>query len=261
MIRIPFDRCTIFTTLNFEQIIARLESAIYHPSNRSARDDEQESQSQHYYGQIRTFRFLATRIIGHKSAHLPLCWSPTIEGNIKALPQGYQISLSVNLQNLTFVLLLTCLGALFTEICAVCDRASMHIEDNGVKGLAISLLLYLAAICHLYFSSWQTIRFLQTLFAERLTGITKIGSAARPTRWIPDLPSVVPATRSATDCIGQNLPALSHLSKVDTLPSHDDGEMFTDNSHGLPSTPVIETEEKWLPQRTRSRSFSSGKFK
>jgi hypothetical protein len=254
MIKIPFDRCVIFTTLDFEQIIARLESAIYHPSNRSARDDGEESQPQCYYGQIRTFRFLATRIIGHKYAHLPLCLSPTIEGNIKALPQGYQISLSVNLQNLTFVLLLTWLGALFTAIFAVCDRAFMHIEDNGFKGLAISLLLYLAAVCHLYFSSWQTIRFLQTLFAERLTGITKIGGADRP-RWIPNLPPVgpVPATRSATDYIGQNLPAFSHLSKVDTLPSDDDGEMFTDNS--------IETDEEWVPQRTRSRSFFSGKFK
>jgi hypothetical protein len=239
MIRIPFDRCVILTTLNFEQIISRLESAIYHPSLPLDHDSHRDSKHQYYYGQIRGFRFLATRIIGHKHAHLPLFLSPTIEGNIKALRNGYEISLGVNLQNLTFVLLLTWLGGLCSTISAVFDRAFINIEDDRYFiGLGISTLLYLVALSYLYFLSWQTTRFFTTLFTQRLTGITKIGGADRQ-RWIPDLPPVVPTPQSATGWMSKNLPAFSHLSEVNTDPMNDEGEMFTDDS--------IETDEEWVP--------------
>ena len=251
MIRIPFDRCVILTTLDFEQITSRLESVIYHPSSRSDRDDHRDSTHQYYYGQIRSFRFLATRIIGHKYAHLPLFLSPTIEGNIRALRNGYEISLGVNLQNLTFVLLLTYLGGLFSTISAFFDRAFINIEDSRYfTGLGICALLYLVLLSYLYFLSWQTTRFFMTLFTQRLTGITKIGTTTKQ-KWIPDLPPV-PAPRSATGWMSKNLPAFSAPGEVKTVPM-DDGEMFTDDA--------IETDEEWIPPRSRSRSFTSGKSK
>jgi hypothetical protein len=251
MIKIPFERCVILSTLNFEQLTSRLESAIYNPSLQSDLGEDRDSTHQYYYGQIRSFRFLATRIIGHKHAHLPLFLSPTIEGNIKALRNGYEISLGVNLQNITFILLLTWLGGLCSTISAIFDRAFINIEDSRYfTGIGISVLLYLVVLSYLYFLSWQTTRFFKALFVERLTGITKIGVGDRH-RWIPNLPPV-PVPRSTPSWMSKNPPAFSAPGQVKIIPT-DNGEMFTDNS--------IDTDEEWIPTRTRSRSFISGKLK
>ena len=110
MIKIPFDRCVILTTLDFEQISERLATAIYDPRFSADRSAERAPKHQYYCGQIHGFKFSASRLIGHKYFHLPLVLSPTIEGNINALSTGYEISLTAKLQNVTVVLLLTWLG-------------------------------------------------------------------------------------------------------------------------------------------------------
>ena len=53
--------------------------------------------------------------------------------------------------------------------------------------------------------------------------------------------------------MSKNLPAFSAPGEVKTVPMDDDGEMFTDDA--------IETDEEWIPPRSRSRSFTSGKSK
>jgi hypothetical protein len=170
MIKIPFDRCVILTTLDFEQISARLATAIY-DSRFPQRDSGKAPYRQRYSGQIRGFKFSASPLIGHKHLHLPFCLFPTIEGNIHALATGYEISLTAKLQNLTFMLLLTWLGGILTACSVAFEKVLLNIQD-AVYGatLSISILLYLATIAYLYFVSWQTTRFFKALFVQGLTG-------------------------------------------------------------------------------------------
>jgi hypothetical protein len=55
--------------------------------------------------------------------------SPTIEGKIDSLHHGYEIFLTIKLQNITFTLLLTWLGGIFTTIAAVLDRILVDAEN------------------------------------------------------------------------------------------------------------------------------------
>ncbi len=196
MIKIPFDRCVILTTLDFEQISERLATAIYDPRMSPIREHNHSSKQQYYHGRINGFKFSANRIIGHKSFHLPLFLSPTIEGNIKALSTGYEISLAAKLQNLTFVLLLTWLGGLLTACAISLEKILVGIQDDRYATiLAGSVVIYLIAIAYIYLSSWLTTRFFKTLFTQGLTGITKIQAPQYQT-WHADLQQIGERLRS-----------------------------------------------------------------
>jgi hypothetical protein len=179
MIKIPFDRCFILTTLDFEQISERLATAIHDP--RFPPRDANSTSTQRYFGHIRGFKFSASPLLGHKHFHLPFCLSPTIEGNINAIATGYEISLTAKLQNLTLVLLLTWLGGILTACSAAFEKVLLNIDDVVYgRTLYISIFLYLATIAYLYFASWRTTRFFRSLFAHGLTGRQFNGSQLQP---------------------------------------------------------------------------------
>jgi hypothetical protein len=178
MIRIPFNRCIVPTTLDFARIVERLESAIYvdPASDLSALpltilDDRNKSpRHQGYIGQIGSFRFSATRIIGHKYFHLPTFLSPTIEGQIDSLHRrGYEISLIVKIQKATLVLLLAGLGGIFTAISSVLDSILADIKNyQFLTNVEFFGCLYLVLLAYLYFDAWRTIEFFRHLFVQRL---------------------------------------------------------------------------------------------
>ncbi len=198
MIKIPFDRCVILSTLDFEQIMGRLKTAIYDPHWQTDLAIDNRSKSQNYYGQIRGFKFSASRIVGHKSIHLPLFLSPMIEGNINALSTGYEISLTAKLHNVTFVLLLTWLGGMLTASSIVFEKILLNIYDDlYFNGLGIFAGSYLAVIAYFYFASWCSTRFFKALFTQGLTGITKIRVTERQ-QWTVDLQQANPQ-KSAPD--------------------------------------------------------------
>ncbi len=210
MIEIPFDRCVIFSTLEFDEITDRLASAIHDPHLRLAPELNKKYKHQRYYGWVGGCKFLATRILGHKYFHLPMFLSPTIKGNIVALQRGYEISLSVNLQNLTFVLLLAWMGGLITTFSFVLDKVLGNISnDRYFVTVGISFLLYLITIGYFYFASWRATRFFKYLFVQKLTGFAK----PAPQPWVPTLPKVG-APSSATDWIRANLPSFPSKSDL-----------------------------------------------
>lgn len=216
MIRIPFDRCVILTTLDFAQVTDRLKSVIYDPNIPWQATNLNSLKHQPYFGQVRGFKFLATQIIGHKYLHLPIFLSPTIEGNINSLQSGYEISLAVRLNNVTFVLLLTWLGGLLTTVSSVLDNILVDAKNyQYLTTVQIAILCYLLVLAYLYFSAWSTTKFFRGLFAQGFTGTTKIGVVERPI-WdsalqfqeVGDFPTGISQDRkSATDWLRHNLPS------------------------------------------------------
>ena len=218
MIRIPFDRCVILSTLDFTQITDRLDSAIYDPSFRSRSADNNVPKQQCYLGQIRGFKFLATRIIGHKYLHLPIFLSPTISGDINSLHHGYEISLAVRLSNLTFTLLLTCLGGLLTTLSSVFDN--ILVDSKNYQYLAtwqIATIFYIAVLAYFYFSAWQATKFFRNLFAQGFMGNTPLNVVAQPA-WNSDFGlqevedfqwHTVSPGASSTDWLRKNLPSFT----------------------------------------------------
>jgi hypothetical protein len=216
MIKIPFDRCVILTTLDFPQVTDRLESAIYDPRVPFQITDFTSPKHQPYVGQIRGFKFLATKIIGHKHLHLPIFLSPTIEGDINSLQSGYEISLAVRLNNVTFVLLLTWLGGLLTTISSALDNILVDAKNyQYLTTVQIAILCYLLVLAYLYFSAWSTTKFFRCLFAQGFTGTTKIGvvnrqiwDSALQFQQVDDIPTRIPQEpKSATDWLRHNLPS------------------------------------------------------
>jgi hypothetical protein len=187
MIKIPFDRCVILTTLDFEQISERLATAIYDP-RFPPRDTSGARTQQRYSGYIRGFKFSASPLLGHKYLHLPSFLFPTIEGNIRALANGYEISLSAKLQNLTVTLFLTGLGGILTACSSAFEKVLLSIQDAPyARSLALAIFSYLAVVAYFYVASWQTTKFFKALFTQGLTGISKIN--VRQVRdWSPRLP-------------------------------------------------------------------------
>lgn len=184
MIKIPFDRCVILTTLDFEQISERLATAIYDPHSQP-RDTAASRKHQRYSGYIHGFKFAASPLLGHKYLHLPSFLFPAIEGKIDALGNGYEISLTAKLQNLTFVLLLTGLGGILTACAIAFEKVLLNIQDalHG-RSLLISILLYLATIAYFYFASWQITKFFKALFSQGLTGVSRI-NVLQVQQWSP----------------------------------------------------------------------------
>jgi hypothetical protein len=184
MIKIPFDRCVILTTLDFEQISERLATAIYDPRSPQ-REIASSRKQERYSGHIHGFKFSASPLLGHKYLHLPSFLFPSIEGNIHALANGYEISLTAKLQNFTFVLLLTGLGGILTACSIAFEKVLLNIHDafHG-RSLLISVLLYLATIAYFYFASWQTTKFFKALFTQGLTGVSRI-NVPQVQQWSP----------------------------------------------------------------------------
>ena len=214
MIKIPFNRCVILTTLNLAQITNRLESAIYIGAASCSENlgssalpiDRSQSKQPRYFGQIRGFGFLATRIIGNKYVHLPTFLLPTIEGEIDGLYHGYEISLTVKLQNITCALLLICLGGLLVTIFSVPD--SILTDRNNYQYLTIgqtAALLYMMVIAYFYFDAWRATKFFRTLFVKRFAGTSQLADFDRQA-WSGDLQLQAEIDASGDSLDRQNLP-------------------------------------------------------
>jgi hypothetical protein len=208
MIRIPFDRCVIITTLNFAQIADRLESAIYDPSFSAQQNTHTLSTNQRYFGQIEGFKFLANRIIGSKYFHLPAFLSPTIEGKIDSLHHGYEISLAIKLHNITVALLLTWLGGLFATLSSVFDNIFTGTKNyQYVTIVQIIALVYLVVIVYFYFEAWRATKFFRTLFVKKFVGNIESGVVDRA-MWHSNFDlQDVSKSRAVGDLLRKNLPS------------------------------------------------------
>ena len=207
MIRIPFDRCVIITTLNFAQIADRLESAIYDQSFSSQNTDSPPT-NQRYFGQIQGFRFLANRIVGYRYFHLPAFLSPTIEGKIDSLHHGYEISLVIKLHNITVALLLTWLGGLFATLSSVFDNIFTGTKNYQYLAIVqIIALVYLVVIVYFYFEAWRGTKFFRTLFVKKFVGNIERGVVDRA-MWHSNFDlQDVRTSRSIGDLLRKNLPS------------------------------------------------------
>jgi hypothetical protein len=216
MIKIPFDRCVILTTLDFAQITDRLESVIYNPHSSSVLADGSRSNQQRFVGEVRGFKFLATRILGHKYLHLPRFLAPAIEGKIDSLHHGYEISLSIKLHNITCVLLLTWLGGLFAAGSSVLDNMLIGIKSyQYLTILQVVVFFYLVVLIYLYFEAWSATKFFRTLFVRSLAGTTGIINATRSTVNFDHYPQ---SGDLSTDQLRKNLPSFpDQIAKFDRL--------------------------------------------
>lgn len=208
MIRIPFDRCVIITTLNFAQIADRLESAIYDPIFSAQQNTNSPPTKQRYFGQIQGFKFLANRIIGYKHFHLPAFLSPTIEGKIDSLHHGYEISLVIKLHNMTVALLLTCLGGLFATLSSVLDNIFAGIRNyQYVTTVQVIALVYVVVIAYFYFEAWRATKFFRTLFVKKFVGNIDSGVVDRA-MWHSNFDlKDVRKSRAVGDLLRKNLPS------------------------------------------------------
>lgn len=223
MIRIPFNRCVIVTTLDFSQIADRLESAIYvgNPAHLPTASDPELSTAatsypnQRYFGQVRDFKFLATRIVGHKYFHLPIFLLPTIEGKIQALHHGYEISLDVKIHDVTLVMLLTWFGGLFITICSILDNLVVGSKNpQYLTTVEIVAFIYVGVLAYFYLDAWWTTKFFRTLFVRGFAR-TNTRVASQP-GWSSELQlqehSEIP---SSTMLLKKNLPSFpSNPSKM-----------------------------------------------
>ena len=202
MIKIPFDRCVILTTLDFDRIMDRLESAIYDQRFQFQPNSRRTPNRQRYYGELQGFKFTATRTIGSKYLHLPGFLIPSIEGKIQQIYKGYEISLSVKLHDLTFMFLLTWLGALFTfTVSSLLDNIVGEVKDSGyLVDVGISVGIYLLAIAYIYYAAWRAVKFFKSLFTQRLLGTTNI--TIGNTGWQPQIRQI-----SSVDWLKRNLPS------------------------------------------------------
>ncbi len=208
MIKLPFDRCVILTTLDFDRIIDRLESEIYDRRLDSRPKPKRSARWQRYYGELSGFKFTATRIIGLKYLHLPGFLLPTVEGRIDQLYNGYEISLAVKLHTWTAIALLTWLGGLLTfTLSSVFDNVLGDVRDHRyLTDVSISISLFLLTISYLYFASWRATKFFKALFAQRLLGTTSI--VAPQNQWQPNIQrQQLALQRSSIDWMRRNLPS------------------------------------------------------
>jgi hypothetical protein len=209
MIEIPFDRCTIVSTLNFSQITDRLESAIYDPNFVSQSNSSNTRKYPAYFGKIQGYKFSATRIIGHKYLHLPAFLFPTIEGKINSLHHGYEIYLSVKMHNITFALLLVWLGGLFTTIPAILDNIFVVSKNNQyLTTVGIIPLVFVVVISYFYLDAWRATKFFRTLFIKKFTAYVNnrdfteaVGNSGFGRQ--PELSGAL----STTDLLRKNLPS------------------------------------------------------
>ncbi len=225
MIRIPFNRCEIVSTLNFAQITDRLESAIYDPNFRSPQDTNNSPSNQHYFGQIQGFQFLATRIIGHKYFHLPAFFSPAIEGKIDSLHHGYEISLAIKLNDITVALLLTWLGSLLATLSSVVDNVIAGSKNyQYLTAIQAFALVYVLVIAYFYFEAWRATKFFRTLFVKKFAGNIDRAVVDRA-MWHSDFDlRDVSQSRAIGDLLRKNLPSFPTSSSTPTHADYPSGE-------------------------------------
>ncbi|PSB55156.1 hypothetical protein C7B77_15950 [Chamaesiphon polymorphus CCALA 037] len=240
MIRIPFPQCVILTTLDFAQITDRLASAIYvgetqSPTPMRISQDALPSadsavalpnmdshslvkvnpKQQHFIGEIQGFKFLATRIIGHKYLHLPKFLVPTIEGKINSLYHGYQLTICIKIHQITLILLLTWLGGLFTATSSIISNIVAGIDRGRfLVPLELFALAYVLVLGYLYFEAWRSTKFFQNLFVRGFAGATSTPSVSSSV-WSSDLQvSEMGGGRSSTDWLRKNLPSFPQIGKM-----------------------------------------------
>jgi hypothetical protein len=208
MIKIPFDRRVILTTLDFAQITDRLETAIYDPDFSSRSSNNRTPKHQRYFGRIQGLRFMATRIVGHKYFHIPAFLVPTIEGKIESLYRGYEISLTLKLNEITFAVLLAWLGGLLTTISAVLDNIFADSKNYQYLTIVLTLAgLYVLAIAYCYFEAWRARRFFKQLFTNKFT-LASGDRAVERALWQPEYDfEDVGDLRSIATLLRQNLPS------------------------------------------------------
>lgn len=216
--KIPFDRCVILTTLDFERILDRLESAIYDSRFQPSYDYDFDKPptKQIYYGELRGFKFSATRTIGFKHFHLPGFLLPTVEGRIDRLHNGHEISLSIDIHNLTCIIMLAWFGALFTFTTAsILDNVLGEINDyTYLEELPISLCIYLSIVAYFYLAAWRATKFFKRLFSQRLLGTSAIVLTTKP-KWQMDLRyQQATFSRTAVEWMRVNLPSLPNGSAI-----------------------------------------------
>jgi hypothetical protein len=216
MIRIPFDRCVILSTLDFVQITDKLERAIYVGAPDARAQQEFPSlftannipKHHRYFGKVCGFKFLATPIIRIEHLQLPLFLSPIIEGDINSLPSGYEISLGVRLNSVTFALLLTWLGGLLTTISSVFDNILADSKNyQYLTTVQIATLFYIMVIAYFYFSAWHATKFFRTLFAQGFAGNSQIEFAPQPVGDLELQLQEVEDLNASTDWLRKNLPS------------------------------------------------------
>jgi hypothetical protein len=245
MIKIPFDRCVILTTLDYAQITNRLESAIYDPSFSSqsgavgvaSQNENRAPKQQRYFGQIQGFKFLANRIIGHRYWHLPAFLTPTIEGKIDSLYRGYEISLTVKLNSITFALLLTWLGGLFTTVSSVIDNTLTGSKNyQYLTTMQIIAGVYILIIAYFYFEAWRATRYFRTLFVKELVGSISSQVVDRST-WNKGFENEPLGDLQATTALlRQNLPSFPAPTSAD-FPTENARSITTLLRQNLPSFP------------------------
>ncbi|WP_310485427.1 hypothetical protein [Chamaesiphon sp. VAR_48_metabat_403] len=241
MIKIPGDRRIILTTLDFAQITDRLETAIYDPDFSSRSSDNPTPKHQQYFGKIQGLRFIATRIVGHKYLHVPAFLVPTIEGKIESLYRGYEISLTLKLNEITFAVLLAWLGVMLTTISSVLDN--MFADSKNYQYLTIVLILaglYILVVAYFYFEGWRARRFFKQLFTNGFAGATHardVDSAM----WQPEFDfEEVGNLRSTATLLRQNLP--SFPARQSAAPQAGARQSITTLLHqNLPSFPRRES--------------------
>jgi hypothetical protein len=174
--------------------------------------------------QIRSFKFVAHRIIGHKYLRVPVFLLPTIEGKINGLRHGYQISLAIGLHNVTFLLLLTWLGGLLSLMPSVVDNILADSKNPlYLTTVAIATLSFTVIFAYLYFDAWRATTFFETLFAQGFTATPhpQVGSQStgRSADFSPEFvgqrSQEIEGFRTSTDWLRKNLPSFpSPSSKV-----------------------------------------------
>lgn len=187
------------TTLGFDSILNRLDSAIVVPEDRTG-------EIKPYIGEILGFKFWATRLIGSKHFHLPTCLLPRIEGRIHEIYTGYQISLVAKFHPLTSIFLLISAGGLLAYIInSVLDLLVAGVKEfQYLQDLGIFVLVSLLLILYFHLAARRGMKFFQILFAQRLLGNSQIylNTPPRSSRQITEQMSVF-STR-----IKRNLPQL-----------------------------------------------------
>jgi hypothetical protein len=250
MIKIPFDRCVILTTLDYAQITNRLASAIYDPSFSSessavgvaSQNENRAPKQQRYFGQIQGFKFLANRIIGHRYWHLPAFLTPTIAGKIDSLYRGYEISLTIELNSITFALLLTWLGGLLTTISSVVDNALTSSKNyQYLTTMQIIIGVYLLIIAYFYFEAWRATRYFRTLFIKELVGSISSQVVDRSTANANFDYEPLGDLRSTTSLLRQNLPSFPARPSAD-FPTENARSITTLLRQNLPSFPHRSTD-------------------
>jgi hypothetical protein len=175
MIRIPIREQVLLSTLGFDSILNRLDSAISSPEDYSR-------EPKPYIGEIQGFKFWANRLIGSEYLHFPNWLLPKIEGRIYELELGYQISLVAKLHRSTSILLLIGLGGVtaYTLSCLLGNVLNGVTDFKYFQDLGIIACIYLVITLYFSLTARRAMNFFKVLFAQRLLGSSQLYLDNRP---------------------------------------------------------------------------------